>query len=79
MVFVGFVSLFPPVNHPGSALMIDPLLKGLNAGERKNAALKIALYVLGFGYAATQPRDCDGDGFAGDAGESGGSKKFVRT
>ncbi|HTC20423.1 MAG TPA: MarC family protein [bacterium] len=46
LVFVGFVSLFPPVNPPGSALMIDPLLKGLNGGERKNAALRIALYAF---------------------------------
>ncbi len=46
LVFVGFVSLFPPVNPPGSALMIDPLLKNLKSGERKNAALKITLYAF---------------------------------
>jgi len=46
LVFVGFVSLFPPVNPPGTALMIDPLLKGLNQAERKDAARKIALYAF---------------------------------
>lgn len=46
MVFVGFVSLFPPVNPPGTALMIDPLLVGLNGAERKNASFKIALYAF---------------------------------
>jgi multiple antibiotic resistance protein len=46
LVFVGFVSLFPPVNPPGSALMIDPLLRGLNSSERKSASLKITLYAF---------------------------------
>jgi multiple antibiotic resistance protein len=46
LVFVGFVSLFPPVNPPGSAFMIDPLLKGLSGAERKGASLKIALYAF---------------------------------
>ena len=46
LVFVGFISLFPPVNPPGSALMINPLLKGLKVSERKNASLRIALYAF---------------------------------
>jgi len=46
LVFVGFVALFPPVNPPGSALMIDPLLKDLNSAQRKSASFKIALYAL---------------------------------
>lgn len=46
LVFVGFVSLFPPVNPPGSALLIDPLLKNLNDPQRKNASFKIALYAF---------------------------------
>ncbi len=46
LVFVGFVSLFPPVNPPGTALMIDPLLEGLTPPERKSASIKIALYAF---------------------------------
>lgn len=46
LVFVGFVALFPPVNPPGSALLIDPLLADLNSGQRKSASLKIALYAF---------------------------------
>lgn len=46
LVFVGFVSLFPPVNPPGTALMINPLLKGLTDAQRKNASLKIATYAF---------------------------------
>jgi multiple antibiotic resistance protein len=46
LVFVGFVSLFPPVNPPGTALMIDPLLQGLPEAQRKNASLKIATYAF---------------------------------
>jgi len=46
LVFVGFISLFPPVNPPGTAIMIDPLLEGIQDGERKIVALKIALYAF---------------------------------
>lgn len=46
LVFVGFVALFPPVNPPGTALFIDPLLEDLNSGQRKSASLKIALYAF---------------------------------
>jgi multiple antibiotic resistance protein len=44
LVFVGVVALFPPVNPLGTALIVDPLLRGLEAGQRKDAAKKITLY-----------------------------------
>jgi multiple antibiotic resistance protein len=31
LVFVGFVALFPPVNPIGTALIVDPLLRGLDS------------------------------------------------
>jgi multiple antibiotic resistance protein len=46
LIFVGFVSLFPPVNPPGSALLINPLLKWLNVPKRRKASLKIASYAF---------------------------------
>lgn len=44
LVFVGFFALFPPVNPVGTALMVDPFLRGLNRQERKSAAFKISIY-----------------------------------
>jgi len=44
LVFVGFVSLFPPVNPIGTALIVDPLLKYLSPAERRAASMKIAIY-----------------------------------
>jgi multiple antibiotic resistance protein len=44
LAFVGFISLFPPVNPLGTALIVDPLLHGMEEGKRKAAAKKIALY-----------------------------------
>ena len=47
LIFVGFVSLFPPVNPIGTALVVDPLLAGLKPRARKVAALRIAFYCFG--------------------------------
>src|SRR5437870_611515 len=44
LVFVGFVALFPPVNPIGTALIVYPLLHGLDRLSRKAAAFRIALY-----------------------------------
>jgi multiple antibiotic resistance protein len=44
LVFVGFVSLFPPVNPIGTALIVDPLIKKLSTSARRAASIKIALY-----------------------------------
>ncbi len=44
LTFAAIVSLFPPVNPIGSALMVDPFLHHLNASARKQAALKISIY-----------------------------------
>jgi multiple antibiotic resistance protein len=44
LIFVSFVALFPPVNPIGTALIVDPLLRGLDSGARKVAATRIALY-----------------------------------
>jgi multiple antibiotic resistance protein len=44
LIFVGFVALFPPVNPIGTALIVDPLLRGLDTRARKVAASRIALY-----------------------------------
>lgn len=43
-VFAGFLALFPPVNPLGTAVIVEPFLKRLNAPARKRAALKIAIY-----------------------------------
>lgn len=44
LAFVGVVALFPPVNPLGTALIMDPLLKPLDAtGGRKAASFRIAL------------------------------------
>jgi len=42
--FAGIVALFAPVNPLGSALMVNPLLEGLDLNARHRAAAKIALY-----------------------------------
>src|ERR1700742_1463818 len=44
LIFIGFLSLFPAVNPVGSAFIVDPLLAGLDLGERKRAAKKVAFY-----------------------------------
>jgi multiple antibiotic resistance protein len=44
LIFFAFLSLFPAVNPVGSAFIVDPLLGGLNAQERRNASKKVALY-----------------------------------
>jgi multiple antibiotic resistance protein len=44
LIFVGFISLFPPVNPVGTALIMDPLLGHLDFGQRKAAAAKITFY-----------------------------------
>jgi multiple antibiotic resistance protein len=44
LVFLGFVALFPPVNPIGTALIVDPLLRGLDSSGRKAASRRIALY-----------------------------------
>lgn len=46
LIFVGVVSLFPPVNPVGTALMVDPFLNSLSRKGRRAAAIKIALYCL---------------------------------
>ncbi|WP_413581059.1 MarC family protein [Bdellovibrio sp. HCB288] len=45
-VFVCFVSLFPPVNPFGTALIVGPFLKGQTHAKRIQAAGAIALYCL---------------------------------
>lgn len=44
LVFLGFLTLFPPVNPIGSAFIVDPLLTGLSLQERKAAAKKVSFY-----------------------------------
>jgi multiple antibiotic resistance protein len=44
LIFLGFVSLFPPVNPFGTALIIEPFLTHLTSKERRWAATKIAFY-----------------------------------
>jgi multiple antibiotic resistance protein len=46
LVCVGIVTLFPPVNPVGTALIVDPLLVGLDRPGRKAASKRIALYCL---------------------------------
>lgn len=46
IVFVGVVSLFPPVNPIGTALIIDPFLNRLDQDSRRSVALKIAIYAF---------------------------------
>lgn len=53
LVFVAFVSLFPPVNPIGSALIVDPFFHGTHPGERRFYAKKIALYSFGICIVAT--------------------------
>ncbi|MGB9763875.1 MAG: MarC family protein [Candidatus Saccharicenans sp.] len=51
LVFIGFVSLFPPVNPLGTALLLDPFFHHLSYQDRQKAAKKIALYCLAIGVA----------------------------
>lgn len=44
LVFIAFLTLFPPVNPVGTAFIIDPMLSHLNRKERLAAAKKVALY-----------------------------------
>lgn len=44
LIFVGFVALFPPVNPIGTAIVVDPLLSGLDTKARHSASFKIAMY-----------------------------------
>jgi multiple antibiotic resistance protein len=44
LVFVGIVTLFPPVNPVGTAFIVDPLLLGLDDAQRKAASKRIAFY-----------------------------------
>lgn len=44
LVFIGIVTLFPPVNPVGTAFIVDPLLIGLNHSQRKAASKRIAFY-----------------------------------
>ncbi|WP_157813406.1 MarC family protein [Flavobacterium sp. 5] len=44
LVFVAFLTLFPPVNPVGTSFIIDPMLTHLSRKERLVAAKKIALY-----------------------------------
>jgi multiple antibiotic resistance protein len=53
LVFIGFISLFPPVNPLGTALLLDPFFHHLNQHERRTAAKKIALYCLALCAATT--------------------------
>jgi multiple antibiotic resistance protein len=46
LVFIGFVSLFPPVNPLGTALLLDPYFHHLDYKQRKIAARKISFYCL---------------------------------
>jgi len=46
LVFVGFVALFPPVNPIGTALFVDPLLRGLDPQQRRLASREITFYCL---------------------------------
>jgi multiple antibiotic resistance protein len=44
LVFVGVVTLFPPVNPLGTALVVDPLLHGLDRSRRRSVAMRITFY-----------------------------------
>lgn len=44
LAFIAFITLFPPVNPVGSAIIVDPMLGSLNRKERLFAAKKIAFY-----------------------------------
>ncbi|MBX2989379.1 MAG: MarC family protein [Bdellovibrionaceae bacterium] len=44
LTFVAVVTLFPPVNPIGTALIVDPFLHQLSMPERKQAAFRIAFY-----------------------------------
>jgi multiple antibiotic resistance protein len=46
LIFFGFLSLFPAVNPVGSAFIVDPLLGGLDRGERRRASKRVAFYCL---------------------------------
>ena len=44
LVFIAFLTLFPPVNPVGTSFILDPMLSNLNRKERIAAAKKIAFY-----------------------------------
>ena len=44
LVFVGFMSLFAPVNPIGTSIIVDPLLHGLDTKNRNLAVKKVAIY-----------------------------------
>lgn len=44
LVFIAFLTLFPPVNPVGTSFILDPMLSNLNRKERLVAAKKIAFY-----------------------------------
>jgi len=44
LILLGVLSLFPPVNPFGTALMLDPLFGDMNVVGRRAAALRIAIY-----------------------------------
>lgn len=46
LLFIGLVALFPVVNPIGSALIINPYLSHLSAGQRTSAVNKITLYAF---------------------------------
>jgi len=46
LIFFAFLSLFPAVNPVGSAFIVDPLLGGLDRGERRRASKRVAFYCL---------------------------------
>jgi len=53
LVFIGFISLFPPVNPLGTALLLDPYFHHLGKSVRKSSARKIALYCFALMVATT--------------------------
>lgn len=44
LIFIAFLTLFPPVNPVGTSFILDPMLSNLNRKERLIAAKKIAFY-----------------------------------
>ena len=48
LVFIAFLTLFPPVNPVGTSFILDPMLSNLNRKERIAAAKKLHSIVLLF-------------------------------
>lgn len=46
LAFLSIVALFPVINPPGTALMVDPFLNRLGHDQRKAASMRIALYAF---------------------------------